>query len=79
VASGVVFYGNPVIGHMARAGNRRVFENVETTTTCIRYVPSVLSCHASSAWCRAKRSESCSPPNEGPCRQMNCSREPGVQ
>jgi hypothetical protein len=41
--------GNPVIGHVAGAGNNRVVENVETTTMCIRYFPSVLSCQAPSA------------------------------
>jgi hypothetical protein len=65
--------GNPVIGQVVGAGSHRVVENVETTTTCIRYVPSVLSCQAS---VRAKRSESCSAPQR-PRRQLSCSRELG--
>jgi hypothetical protein len=41
MASGVMVCGNPVVGHLVGAGNHRVVESVETT--CIRYVPSVLS------------------------------------
>jgi hypothetical protein len=59
--------GNPVIGHVAGAGNHRVVENVETTTTCIRYFLSILSGQESSG--HSKRSESCFRAQGGPHRQ----------
>ena len=69
----MIVCGNPVIGQVVGAGSHRVVENVETTTTCIRYVPSVLSCQAS---VRTKRSEPCSEPQR-PSGNLSCSRELG--
>jgi hypothetical protein len=34
--------GNRVIGHLTGVGNHRAVDNVVTTTTCMRYFPSVL-------------------------------------
>jgi hypothetical protein len=64
VANGLVVGGNRVIGHLTGVGNHRAVDNVVTTTTCMRYFPSVLSCQASLG--HAKRSESCSGPQRPP-------------